>query len=142
MYNEKIRGNMIRSRIINYEQGEKPSKYFLNLEKHKQGKKTIYKLKNKQDIMLDTKKDILHEVHDFYRTLYMTDDCMTKVDTNIKQDFLPEISHIKLTDELKHTCEGMITDDELTEALKLTKNNKSPGIDGIPYEFYKIFRES
>lgn len=27
----------------------------------------------------------------------------------------------------------------MSEALKNTKNNKSPGLDGIPYEFYKFF---
>ena len=30
---------------------------------------------------------------------------------------------------------------ELTEALKNTKNNKSPGIDGYPIEFFLIFLE-
>ncbi len=36
-------------------------------------------------------------------------------------------------------CEGEITRVELLAALKETGNNKSPGIDGIPADFYKMF---
>ena len=29
--------------------------------------------------------------------------------------------------------------DELTQAVKEAKNAKTPGMDGIPVEFYKVF---
>ena len=35
--------------------------------------------------------------------------------------------------------EGKLTLIEISEALKHMKNEKSPGIDGFPAEFYKIF---
>ena len=35
--------------------------------------------------------------------------------------------------------EGEISMEELTKALNETKNNKSPGSDGYPIEFYKFF---
>ncbi len=44
-----------------------------------------------------------------------------------------------MTDNQKILCEGQITLDELKEVLKTTKNNKSPGTDGLPMEFYKLF---
>ena len=34
--------------------------------------------------------------------------------------------------------EGKLTLIEISEALKHMKNEKSPGIDGFPAEFYKI----
>ena len=37
------------------------------------------------------------------------------------------------------SCEGKKTETEILEALKNTKNNKSPGNDGVPAEFYKVF---
>ncbi len=47
--------------------------------------------------------------------------------------------HTCLSDDEKNTCEGYMTKDELLAALKQTKNNRSPGIDGIPVDFYKVF---
>ena len=37
------------------------------------------------------------------------------------------------------SCEGPITLSEIKSVIKNAKNNKSPGCDGIPWEFYKIF---
>ena len=33
-------------------------------------------------------------------------------------------------------CEGCITEDEVRKAMKSVGFNKSPGIDGLPYEVY------
>jgi hypothetical protein len=43
------------------------------------------------------------------------------------------------TEEDKNVCEGQITNAECINAIKSFKNNKSPGIDGLASEFYKIF---
>ena len=45
----------------------------------------------------------------------------------------------KLSNEDRDKCEGKITELECIQAIKDMKNNKSPGSDGIPVEFYKIF---
>jgi len=139
MYDNKVRGAMIRSRTQNYEDGDRPSKYFLNLEKNRQAKKSIYKLVNKHGEMINNKQHILREVNDYYKALYTSNNCIETVSDRIKNEFLPVPGHIKLTEKLKQSCEGEITSEEILEALKLTKNNKSPGIDGLPYEFYKTF---
>ena len=39
----------------------------------------------------------------------------------------------------KQSLEGNITKKECETALSVMKNNKSPGFDGIPVEFYKTF---
>ena len=139
MYDNKVRGAMIRCKTQYYEQGDRPSKYFLNLEKSKQAKKSIYKLINEEGKTLDNKQDILHEVNNYYKTLYKNNNCLETVTEEIYTDFLPNASHITLSEDMKQSCEGIITNDEILKALKTTKNNKSPGIDGIPYEFYKTF---
>ena len=62
---------------------------------------------------------------------------------------LPEREHIRdklynlnipsLPDHISESLEGKLYMKELTVALKNTKNNKSPDIDGYPIEFYKFF---
>ena len=42
-----------------------------------------------------------------------------------------------LTEELKWSCEGAISPEECTSALDSFQNNKTPGNDGIPIEFYE-----
>ena len=38
-------------------------------------------------------------------------------------------------------CDGSVTLEECSEAIKNMKLNKSPGLDGLTVEFYKTFRE-
>ena len=45
----------------------------------------------------------------------------------------------RLTEEQKLSCEGKITPEECAAVLENFQNNKSPGNDGIPVEFYKKF---
>jgi len=39
----------------------------------------------------------------------------------------------------KEKCEGMLTKAECLQALKGMKPGKTPGSDGLPIEFYKVF---
>ena len=45
----------------------------------------------------------------------------------------------KVHGEHINQIEGHLTIKELSKALKQTKNNKTPGIDGFPVDFLKIF---
>ena len=45
----------------------------------------------------------------------------------------------KLTNIQALALEGPVTLAELGKALKHMKNNKTPGIDGFPAEFFKVF---
>ena len=44
-----------------------------------------------------------------------------------------------LTDEEQTLCEGALTQKECLEALKKMESEKTPGTDGLPAEFYKVF---
>ena len=70
----------------------------------------------------------------FYKDLYAKEE----IDSEAQDRLFNKLKH-KLTDSQKKTCEGKITKEELTDALKMMHNNKSPGEDGIPVEFYKTF---
>ena len=52
---------------------------------------------------------------------------------------LENINFSTLTNEPGLEQEGIISETELTKALKSMKNDKSPGNDGITKEFYEFF---
>ena len=45
----------------------------------------------------------------------------------------------KLSQTEQDPCEGLLTKTECLEALKNMECNKTPGSDGLPREFYKVF---
>jgi len=72
LLNRKIKGMILRSKARWYENGEKNSKYFLNLEKRNFLRKKISKLKLSNGEETDDAKTILEEEKTFYKSLYST----------------------------------------------------------------------
>ena len=131
--NLKIQGMMIRSRIQWIQQGEKPSKYFCNLEKRNFiSKQMNYLEKNDGELIFDN-NGILNETKEFYEKLYsLRNTVNVSLDDTINDQ-------AKLNDLERESIEGEITYPEALLALKSMKNNKSPGSDGFTCEFYKFF---
>ena len=109
----------------------------MNLEKRNHVKKHIRKLYINGAINTDP-INILKEQERFYHDLYKTGNN----DPNIalkRLAFLSELNIPKLSEEQKITCEGKITSKECFRLLDSFNNNKTPGNDGIPIEFYRKF---
>lgn len=132
----KAQGNIIRSKVRWFEQGEKSTKYFFNLEKRNQIKKNMQKVCKTDGTILTKPKEILKEVEDFYENLYMKSEYIKKEKYPI---FLGNGNIPKLNEIMKNVCEGEITKSECLKALKCFKNGKSPGNDGLGVEFYIYF---
>ena len=133
-YEEKTRGIIIRARARWHEYGEKSSKYFLNLEKRNHVKKHMRKLNINNSLTTDPAV-ILAEQKRFYQDLYTSRNKCS--DNNAIETFLMNLDIPKLTDEQKDSCEGEIHQEECKSILDSFQNNKTPGSDGIPIEFYK-----
>lgn len=130
---KRLQGVKIRSRAKWTEEGEKPTKYFFDLERKKQINTKITKLNNGQNTVKND-RSILEEIQKYYQTLY------TREETDkVEQDSILDLLENKLTDRERELCEGPVSEPELLEALKSTQINKSPGHDGIIMEFYKQF---
>lgn len=130
----KARGCMIRSRANWIEYGEKPSSYFLNLEKRNSKNKSMNVLISDSNV-LDKQDDIKKACLEFYQHLYAKRD----IESNLDNCPLLNIEHPVLNDENQLQCEGIISSEECALGLSQLANNKSPGIDGIPIDFYKFF---
>ena len=132
----KTQGSIIRSRTQWYEEGEKSSKYFLNLEKRNFNNKRINKLQLEDNSMITNDKDILNEEKLFYSNLYTK----KNISTPSVNFFDPAEPNLEILTQLeKQDSDVEITDMEILKAIEDTNNDKSPGLDGLPIEFYKIF---
>ena len=127
-------GVIIRSKQKLIEKGEKPTKFFFQQEKINQNKKHFSKLKIGENTYTSNDKTILTNLKNFYKNLY------TKIPLceNTQDNLLNNIKN-KIPNTNKTKLEQHLTSDELLEALKQMKDDKSPGIDGLPKEFYNTF---
>ena len=135
IYNQKVQGMLIRSKAKWMEEGEKPTKYFFNLEARHFLNKAIMELEKNDGTILNDISDIINETKHFYQKLYSKQD-VTPIDLH---EYFSDIEVPKLTSEEALNLEGDLTLSELTQALKQMKNEKSPGPDGFTTEFLKFF---
>ena len=135
IHEKKAKGARIRSKCLWYEEGEKLSKFFLNLEKRRGIQGQIRKLiVNNQEITHQNK--IQNELLFFFETLFKNKPANTSEDC---ESFLSEASVPKLNYEDAIICVANLNELELLKALKSMQNKKSPGNDGLTKEFYEMF---
>ena len=133
---KKLQGTLIRSRARWVEQGEKPTKYFCNLENRNFISKHVSSVVNDRGEELFNDEQIKNEFHLYYQNLYSSKESeIEDVDlNNILNDDTP-----KLSDQEANSLEGYITLKEAANTLSKMKNNKSPGTSGFTVEFFNLF---
>ena len=131
------KGAQVRSRIKFIEEGEKNTKYFLNLEKARGTINTIFEINTKTKNLVDP-ISIIDEIKTFYSDLYAKDD---SVDDSINSlaSFVSNSDYPILNEVDKSSCEDEISLHEMGLALNSLNNDSSPGCDGISIPFYKVF---
>ena len=137
--NIQKKGTMIRSKEKTILNEDKPTSYFYIQEDRRQTSNTIHELhiEGPNDTIikhedLDEIRNILYKHH---KQLYNK----KETDIEARQSFMDTIE-VKLTEEQKQSLEIPITEQEMINAIQDMENNKSPGPDGIPAEFYKTFQ--
>ena len=135
-YERKANGLILRSKARWTEKGEKPTKYFFNLEKRNYIRKKISELELSDGKPSCKEDEILKEIEHFYEKLYTS---KGNIDDNRFENFVRNLELPKLRDLDKEELEGEITIDECKEVLKSFSSGKSPGEDGFTWEFYNCF---
>ena len=131
----KIDALMTRSRVRWYEQGEKNTSYFFRLEKRNYTEKRIINLIRDDGEMISQPAEIMQELHKFYTCLYNESPTQN---ANWAENIDTTKLH-QLTNEERSAIEGCITYEEMAKTVKSMPNNKTPGSDGFPVEFFKFF---
>ena len=136
IYENKGKGSIVRSKTKWIEQGEKPTKYFFNLERRNYNHKTIRELKYPDGTLVTKEDEILKEIEIFYNDLYTSS---TSVENALFQSFIANLEIPKLEDSVSSELEGEITLRECKDILCTFSSGKSPGEDGFTWEFYNCF---
>ena len=132
----KLKGSFIRARLKDYVQGEKPSKYFLNLENYNFISKNIKELKLENGKKINAPKEILEEMRRFYQSLYNFKSIKPIEESKLAE--FPE--YFKKLNEIEKTLlDSFISEEELRSVVFSSGLNKSPGPDGFTNEFYRKF---
>jgi exonuclease III len=132
LFSERQVGVKLRSKVQILEESEKPTRFFLKREHHQATSSVISYLNiNGNDIM--GQDEIAQAVSNFYSELFTSQ----PIDESLLDYFVHDLPTLK--EEDKSICEGPITLTECEHAIKAMSAHKSPGLDGLPMEFYLRF---
>ena len=130
---KEIEGIMIRSRA-QWLEGKRPSCYFFNLQRIKAQKSHISSVYDLNGTEVSSQEEIQKAHVDFYSCLFSEE----PVGVALQDDLLSSLQ-CELSSDQASSCEGQMTLDEMTFALKKMNSNKASGPDGLSVEFYVKF---
>ena len=133
MLDEKGRHIADRMQSKWYQEGEKGTKYFLNLQRSK-GKRTEMNKILIEGKHVTNSDEIDQHVSNFYKVLYEKGDSQIK-NKKLVNDFLANMT--KLSESERVNINRLLSLEELYSTLKTCKDS-SPGPDGIPYSIIKL----
>ena len=134
MHEKRTKSLIIQSRIQYYEEGEKNSKFFLNLVKKNQENSLIRSLKT-SDGTVDNPEDILKEMNKSYKNLYDSKDIEDpKVWINDIKNDIPQIR-----EEDYETLGKSISKEELAKSLKLLIRTNLQEMTGFQWNSISYF---
>ena len=119
--------------------GERPTSFFLNLEKQRKSENYIAKLRE-GDRWITDQSEIDEKITEYYEDLYQNKDNL-RTDISIESYIQPVGVGIapKLDERKMLDLEGEIKKEEVWEVLKKTKDRSAPGLSGFTYTFFKDF---
>lgn len=131
---QRTEAAIFRCRSQWLEEGEKPTAYFLSLEKQNYLKKTIFKLRHPLSNEIVSDPDLILQILTDYFTVIFKEKEIT-----IDHDYIG-LSQVPQITEFDNTkLEAPLQLYEVYEALKHLNKNKCPGSDGLTPEFYLKF---
>ena len=138
MEEEEIEGYKMRIKFLpSFEKDEPDIAFFSKIEDKKKAKDMITQLAEERNTSIYTdNENIMRISTKFYKQLYTSD----KVNEE-KQDKLLSNIKTKINLRQKQILDALIELEELRVAIFQMQTEKSPGLDGVPVEFYQEYWE-
>lgn len=131
----KAKGARIRAKIQQVEEGEQPTRFFLKREQQRSAANVVTRIQTKDGSLDSSRADstVLSCFSDFYARLFGGDG----VPEEHQRDFFANLP--PAPDGPVDGLEAAISLADLHRALLSMPNEKSPGLDGLPAEFYRQY---
>ncbi|CAM2105878.1 unnamed protein product [Caretta caretta] len=129
----RARGAFVRSRIRLLREMDCGSRFFYALEKTRGAKKHVTCLLAEDGTPLTDPEEMCGRARDFYTSLFSPD----PTDPDACEVLWEELPTVSVGD--RDRLELPLTLAEFSEALRRMPTNKSPGMDGLTVEFYRVF---
>ncbi|KAI4900412.1 hypothetical protein NFI96_009713, partial [Prochilodus magdalenae] len=130
---EQVKGALIRARISSIKDVDAPSSYFFNLERKAAQQKQMFFLRHGDGTLTSDPAEMRSLAVRYYAELYGAEECDGDSAADLLQG-LPQLSPGQ-----REELDSDIAFEELTAAVKQLSTGRSPGVDGLPAEFYQRF---
>ncbi|KAI8514955.1 hypothetical protein Bbelb_075460 [Branchiostoma belcheri] len=130
----EAQGAMVRSRIKHFEEGEKCTSFFLKQAASNGRKKNISAVRDSAGQVVHEDDEISNVYKEFYAELFTEE----PVDPVASDQLCSNLDNTLSTEEVQ-LLETPLSSDELFNSVHSMANNKCPGSDGLPKEFYITF---
>ena len=110
---------MFRLKCRWLENGERPTKYFFNLEKRNHNKKIVTELTTEDDSSIKDENVILDKIESFFKGLYTSNISFSETKYN---KFTGNLNILRLSEDDREKCEGLLTYEECKKSLETFQN--------------------
>lgn len=129
---------LLRSRSSYYEHGDKASRLLAHQLRRQAASRMIPQIKDSLGMLHRDPTTINSVFHLFYSSLY---DSEAPPDTTEMNLFLDNLDFPVVNVDVAQKLDLPLTVEEITLAMRSMQNNKTPGLDGFPVEFFKRFQD-
>ena len=117
--------------------GQKSTKYFFNLKRDKKDPSIIKALQNKNGKIINDTNEMCTIAAEYHQSLQKAPERQDKDDQKINETLKNITNKLETDDQEK--LDKQTDKYEIKKAIKASQNSKAPGVDGILYEFYKVW---
>lgn len=133
---KQAKSAQVRSREKFIAEGEKNTRYFLNLETVRAKLKIMDQLKTEDGNTVTSQGDILQEQVAYYKNAFSKKNIFCELKA---EEFIHDVDIPQLSQEQTDTLEKDLTEGDILAALKSMRNSSAPGLDGLTTSFIKFF---
>ena len=133
---ERVKGALVRSRYQRLQDMDAPTSFFFNLERTSAQRTRTACLQLPEGGTTSDPVEMGRLCASFYRTLFTAEDC----DQGSRAELLEGLP--QLSPGERAALDSELTLEELTAAVGQMSSGRSPGLDGLPTDFFKHFWSS